>query len=126
MKKYILLVMLGLFFATSAPAQVVVPDSVAAWYLEKNQERLLLKKDIVILRDEILTLNARAKNEASVITTFQEDITQYRNKVQLKQEELDHKQGELNKLEHEMRKYIFQKWLAYGIALLVIIITLVA
>lgn len=122
--RYFLIVLL-LFFAQVGYAQVSIPDSVATWYLEKNQERIVLEKSVNSLEHEVYLLQAAVEKGKQIENRYQQDSVTNKQQLKLKREELDHEKANLRQCEKEMRKYIWRQRLAYGVAIIVIIFSLV-
>lgn len=121
--RYFLIVLL-LFFAQVGYAQVSIPDSVATWYLEMNQERIVLLKSVGHLEHEVYQLESAVEKGKQIETRYQQDSVTHKQQLKLKKEELDHEKAKLRYCEREIRKYILRQWLAIGAAILVVIISL--
>jgi len=122
MRKYFLILAL-LFFAPCLQAQhrVVIPDSVASWYLERNQKLIVLEKDVLILREDISNLKYQVSLNTGIKETYIKDSIDYKGKLQVKEEELTHKEKEIKQLTKEIRTQKLLKWIGWSVAALLVI-----
>jgi hypothetical protein len=125
MKRSLLaLVLAFLFFAPAASSQVMIPDSVAVYYLEQNERVKILTKAVAELRAEIHLLEMKVQTGKEIQGTFQTDRLTYEEKLQVKLEELTHKEELLKEAKKEIRKLKRQLVFTYIGAGLLLLLTL--
>jgi len=125
MTRYFLILAFFLFFAPSGQAQTTVPDPVAAWFLERNEEHKVLDHDIQTLKLEIINLTTQRDDKAKLADSRAKDVISYEGKILEKQIQLDLKQSDIKRLEREVRRQKFAKmisWIAAGVIILATII----
>lgn len=122
-KHFLILVLFLVFFAPCLQAQhnVVIPDSVASWFLERNTQLTLLEKDVVILREEIENLKYQVSIDTEIKQTYVNDSKDYIGKLQVKEEQLKDKEKQIRDLTREIRTQKLLKWLGWSVAVLLVI-----
>lgn len=126
--KYSLIAFFTSFFAlTTARAQdhtVVIPDSVAVYFLEQNQRAKILTSEIVVLKQEINVLKEQLTTKDSIKSTLVLDSTDYKGLLQVKTDRLKFLQDQLDLANKQIKRLKFKLVLTYVGAVVVFIITL--
>lgn len=123
--RYFLILVCLLFFAPRSQAQTVIDNKVAEFFLEKNEELKVLKKDVVVLEGEVNNLTNQLNIALKEGAIRAQDVLIYKDKITEKDLQLMLKNGEVKRMEREIRRQKFQKILAYGVAGFVVLLTLI-
>lgn len=123
--KYFLIGLFSLFFNLCS-AQVTIPDPVAEFFLEKNEQAKALEKEVVNLKEKVNVLKDEIKNLSKQKDIDRADITNLEGQLGLAKEELKFKEDQYGVLKKEIRRQKIQKVIAFIVTGIVVTVTLLA
>ena len=119
MKYFLIILALTSFFSATAQDSVVcIKPSTARYYLEIEDEALILREKDSISNELIFTQKEQLLVKDQIIKTYQADSTIYENREATYTQHIELIRSELNKADREIKKQRFLKFLAIGLAVL--------
>lgn len=120
MNKYflIILALTSFFSATAQDSTVCIKPSTARYYLEIEDEALILREKDSISNELIFTMSESLLVKDQIIHTYQQDSISYVNMETTFTSHLELVRSELDRSEREVRKQKALKFLTMGLAVL--------
>ncbi len=122
--KYLLTLVLGVFVFCAQAQTVYIPDSVAEYFLESDDKRIILEGQIANKNHIIENLKQQLLLTNKVVVTYVNDSSTFRDIVGTKDKEIAFYTQQLKDAKKEIRRQKLLKitsWVALGVTIILYI-----